>query len=102
MATRFHQMNCIDDKNIGILEEIINNGNNPKISILPMAILNEKIIPLWEYEISLKKINIRQAYEISKSDFESAVILKDDEPIIPEDIKNPPINEVLKILQTKN
>ena len=101
MATRFHQMNCIDDKNIGILEDIINNGINPKISILPMTILSEKIIPLWEYEIILKKINIKQAYEIGKFDLESAVILKDDEPIIPPDIENPPIKELLNILKTR-
>lgn len=100
MPTRFHQMNCIDDKNIGILEAIINNGINPKISILPMTILDGKIIPLWEYEIFLKKINIKQAYEISKFDLESTVILKDDEPIIPPDIENPPINELLNLLKT--
>ncbi len=48
-----------------------------------------------------KKINIKQAYEISKFDLESAVILKNDEPIIPPDIENPPINELLNILKTK-
>lgn len=96
-ATRFHQMNCNDDKNIKILEEIINNENSPKITLLPMIISNQQIIPLWEYEICLKKVNIMQAYEISKCDLESAAILKDDDPIIPLDIKNVPIKEVLKL-----
>ena len=96
-ATRFHQMNCTDDKNIRILEEIIRNENNPKITLLPMVISNQQIVPLLEYEICLKKVNIMQAYEISKYDLESAAILKDDDPIIPSDMKNVPIKEVLKL-----
>ena len=98
-AIRFHQMNCKDDKNINILEEIIKNGNNPKITLLPMIALDEKITPLWDYEIVLKKINIKQAYEIGKGDLEAAAILKDDDPIIPRNIKNPPIKELLKTKQ---
>ena len=96
-ATRFHQMNCTDDKNIRILEEIIRNENNPKITLLPMVISNQQIVPLLEYEICLKKVNIMQACEISKYDLESAAILKDDDPIIPSDMKNVPIKEVLKL-----
>ena len=92
-------MNCKDDKNINILEEIIKNGNNPKITLLPMIALDEKITPLWDYEIVLKKINIKQAYEIGKGDLEAAAILKDDDPIIPRNIKNPPIKELLKTKQ---
>ncbi len=97
MATRFHQMNCIDDRNISILEEIISHGNNPQISILPMTIHNEKIIPLWEYEIHINKVNIKQAYEIGKNDLEAAAILKTDDPIIPVNIDKVPIKELLEL-----
>ncbi len=99
MMTRFHEMNCEDDKNIGILETVIKNEPNPKIVILPM-INNDKeqtIKPLWDYEISLKHVNIKNAYEISKEDYEAMVIKKEDKPIIPEDVKNTPINELLEI-----
>lgn len=97
-ATRFHQMNCTDDKNIGILETIINSGKNYKISLLPMIVCNNREIkPLLEYEIILKNVNIKQAYEIGKGDLEAAVILKDDNPIIPAHMKNAPINELLEI-----
>ena len=96
-ATRFHQMNCTDDKNIGILEQIVNSGNNPKITLLPMIISEGKIVPLWEYEIILKKINIKQAYEIGKGDLEASAILKNDEPIIPPNIENVPIKELLEL-----
>lgn len=97
-ATRFHQMNCTDDKNIGILESIINSGKNNKISILPMIIQNNKEIqPLWEYEIHLKSVNIKQAYEIGKDDLEATVILKDDDPIIPIHMKAAPVKELLEL-----
>ncbi len=97
-ATRFHQMNCTDDKNIGILESIINSGKDHKISILPMIFQNNKEIqPLWEYEIILKSVNIKQAYEIGKDDLEAAVILKDDNPIIPMHIKDAPVKKLLEL-----
>lgn len=98
-ATRFHQMNCKDDKNIKILEEIIEKGNNPKITLLPMIATDEEIIPLWDFEIVLKNVNIKHAYEIGKGDLEAAAILKEDIPIIPREIKNPPIKELLKMKQ---
>ena len=102
-TTRFHQMNCTDDKNIGILEDIINAGKDYKISILPMIVYNnEKIKPLWEYEIILKNVTVKQAYEIGKDDLEAAAILDNDNPIIPPQIKNPPINELLELKKLMN
>ena len=96
-ATRFHQMNCTDDKNIRILEDIINSEKNCKISLLPMIVYNKEVKPLWKYEIVLKNVSIKQAYEIGKNDLEAAVILKEDDPIIPLNIKNAPINELLEL-----
>ena len=97
-TTRFHQMNCTDDKNIRILESIINSGKNYKIGILPMIVQNNKEIqPLWAYEINLKSVNIKQAYEIGKDDLEATVILKDDDPIIPIHMKDAPVKELLKL-----
>lgn len=97
-ATRFHQMNCNDDKNIRILENIINSGKDYKISILPMIVHDIKEIqPLWDYEIILKSVNVKQAYEIRKGDLEASAILKDDEPIIPPHIENVPIKELLNL-----
>lgn len=99
MLTRFHEMNCNDNKNLGILENFIKNQPDAKIGILPMIIddKTQTIKPLWDYEISLKHVNIKNAYEISKEDYEAAVIKKDDNPIIPEGVANAPINELLEI-----
>ncbi len=63
---------------------------------------NEKIKPLWEYEIILKNVTVKQAYEIGKDDLEAAAILDNDNPIIPPQIKNPPINELLELKKLMN
>ena len=99
MLTRFHEMKCENEKNISILENIIKNGTNPEIIILPMIKdENKRIIkPLLDYEILLKNINIKQAYEIGKEDYEATAILKTDKPVIPKDIKDAPINELLEL-----
>lgn len=99
MMTRFHEMNCKDDKNLGILENVIKNKPNTKIVILPMINDNKEqtIKPLWNYEISLKHVNIKNAYEISKEDYEATVIKKDDKPVIPENVTNAPVNELLEV-----
>lgn len=99
MMTRFHEMKCDSDKNIGILENVIKNVPDPQIIILPMVRnhLEQTIKPLWDYEITLKHVNIKNAYEISKGDYEAAIIRKNDNPIIPENVKNVPIKELLEI-----
>ena len=96
MATRFHQMNCNNDNNIKLLEEVI-SGKNPKISIFPVISNAGKMLPLYDYEIFIKKISIKNAYEIGKRDIEAAAILPTDNPIIPEDLENAPIKELIAI-----
>jgi len=95
---RFHNMRCDNNKNISILEKVLSNGNNPSISILPMTLgENETIIPLWDYEIGIKGVTVKQAYEIGVGDREAFVFLGDENPIIPTGIEKPPISELLKI-----
>ena len=95
---RFHQMECEDNKNIKILEDVINSKKNPKITIFPMIYKdNYNMHPLWEYEIKLNKVNIKYAYEIGIGDLESAAILKYDNPIIPQEIKDAPIVKLLDL-----
>lgn len=101
MATRFHQMNCGNDKNINILEKII-SGKNPKISILPVTSRDGKMIPLYDYEIFIKKISIKKAYEIGKNDIESAAILPTDNPIIPDGVEGAPIQELLELKKKRS
>lgn len=83
-------MNCSNDNNIGMLENVISRCDNPDIFILPAVIKDDS-------EIKINKINTKEAYEIGKRDIEACTILKDDNPIIPNDIKNAPVIELLKI-----
>ena len=52
---------------------------------------------MYEYEIFIKNISIKNAYEIGKKDIEAAAILPTDNPIIPEDVENAPIKELLEL-----
>lgn len=99
--TRIHEMNCDNDRNINVLEYIIKNGNKPKTTILPIIKCNDsQINPLTDYEIKLSKVNIKQAYEIGKGDAESMAIKKYDDPIIPSEVENAPIRELLELIAT--
>ena len=99
MRTRFHEMNCKDDKNIKILEHTIMNVSNHIIKILPIIIYNnsQNFKPLWDYEITLNRVNIKHAYEIGKGDYEAMAILKSDKPVIPNNVINAPIIELISI-----
>jgi hypothetical protein len=55
----------------------------------PPRILDEFIIK--------REIFIRDAWQISKNDIDSAAIQSDDDPIIPTEEKNPPVVELLRL-----
>ena len=99
MPTRFHQMNCTNDKNINTLEKVISNKDS-KISIFPVILKSGKPIPLFDYEVFIKKVNIKDAYEIGKDDIEAMAILPTDNPIIPKNVEKVPIKELLELKNT--
>lgn len=43
------------------------------------------------------EIIVRQAWEIGPHDIDSGAILADDDPVIPADVKNPPVRELLQL-----
>jgi len=45
------------------------------------------------------ELHIKQAWEIGQNDMEMVAITEDDDPIIPDDIKNPPVQKVLENLK---
>jgi hypothetical protein len=57
---------------------------------------NFNMTPFPEMGILKTELNIINAWEIGINDFERCVITNDDDPIIPDDIINAPILEVLK------
>lgn len=69
----------------------------------PNQFSDSKIIDKIQCPRELFNFHLSKLSEPNKhfdfEDLESAVILKDDEPIIPSNIENPPINELLNLLK---
>lgn len=55
-----------------------------------------KITPYFELGIVKTNLKVMDAWEIGVNDFERVVINEEDDPIIPDNIDNAPIIEVLK------
>jgi len=99
IAARFHTMTPNNPQNLNIIEayfkrntsyllcpaKMTYNGNQPGQPV---------IFP--ETSILKHKIEIKNAWEIGPNDMLSSGILANDNPIIPDNIKNAPILEVLK------
>lgn len=98
---RFHNMNCKNDFNIKRMEQSLNMNENCEISIFPSVVEGDKIKLMSDYEIKVKNINIKDAYNIGFNDIESMVIMPDDKPLIPQEIADPPIIELLKLKKEK-
>lgn len=94
---RFHNMNCENNINLSRIENLLKNNPNANLSIFPAVIKSNTVEPLWEYEIKMKSISIKDAYTISKNDVESRVIMKDDNPFISSESDNSPIKELLEL-----
>ena len=52
------------------------------------------------YVVLKRKFDMRQAWQIGENDPEIVVLHKDDEPIVPEGVTNPPVNTVLRRIRS--
>ena len=52
-------------------------------------------MPSLELALLKRKLDVRQAWQIGENDSDIAVLDKDDEPIVPEGVKDPPVNTAL-------
>lgn len=98
MVSRIHEMAAESDYTINQIESMLKKYGSYKL--LPAKINSDgkTMGPLWDKFIIKTKIDFRYAWEIGKNDFDSVVIREDDQPVIPKDIKDPP---VLQLLRTK-
>lgn len=95
VSARFHKM---EPKNGDNLNRLINGFEHYKQYVLvPTQIDKEfKIKPFTELGILKKELKIINAWEIGIHDFEQMVITDEDNPIIPDNVTNAPVLEVLK------
>lgn len=56
----------------------------------------KSITPMLDYYIAKKEIYVKDAWEIGINDVEGTAIYESDDPIIPKDITNPPVFELLR------
>lgn len=54
----------------------------------------------WEYGLTLKQLNVIDAWKVGPHDQECSAIHDDDQVIFPENVTNPPINELFKRRKT--
>lgn len=95
LSSRFHRMEPTTSIN---LDNLTNGYKYFKKYILMPAYVdkNSKMKPYPELGILKTKLKIINAWEIGIHDPESVVITEDDKPIIPDNIENAPILELLK------
>lgn len=95
LSSRFHRMEATSSTN---LDNLINGYEYFKEYLLIPAYINKdtNMKPFPELGILKTKLKFINAWEIGIHSPESVVITKDDIPIIPENIENAPILELLK------
>ncbi|WP_047544838.1 hypothetical protein [Psychroserpens sp. Hel_I_66] len=95
LSSRFHRMEATSSKN---LDNLINGYKYFKKYLLIPAYVDKdaNMKPFPELGILKTKLKFINAWEIGIHEPESVVITDDDNPIIPDNLDNPPILELLK------
>ena len=101
VAARFHQMTPSNSENMQRIEQLI--GSKSKFLFCPAQISKDgkDIEPYFDSAILISSIEIRNAWELGINDIVSVVIQEDDDPIIPADIKNAPVLEIMQKRKNK-
>ncbi len=96
---RIHSMNPSDSFN---LNRFVNDFRQHQKYILTPGFCDASKPSPVDLHVHLVKQNIqfRNAWEIGRHDPDAGAIMPDDVPIIPANIKNPPVNELLAYLQS--
>lgn len=101
MAGRFHHMYPKDDTNLKLITS--NFEKYKGYVLIPSEIDKHKTItPFHDLGIIKTHLKIIDAWKIGLHDTEAMAITKDDNPIIPDDIENAPVIELLEYKREKN
>ena len=96
LLTRIQTMTPTSDLN---LSRFIKNYEQLNHFYLTYALLgdsNSDIVMFYDYCILKRSLEIRDAWQIGENDLESAGILEDDDPIIPEGESDAPVSRLLR------
>jgi hypothetical protein len=99
MVSRTHRMDPPDHKNLdGFLRRYKRLG---AYWLLPAHYMSDAHKPelFWNLLIGKRELTVRPAWQIGENDPEVSALSEDDDPIIPEDIKNAPVIGALQKLR---
>ncbi|MDE0146014.1 MAG: hypothetical protein OXL95_09115 [Nitrospira sp.] len=100
-VSRIHRMTPDNSRN---LENFLQFYNRTGYFFLAPAQINTdgKLLQMPARELALlkRKLYVRQAWQIGENDPDIAVFDKDDEPIVPEGVTDPPVNTVLRRIRS--
>ncbi|MFZ5451590.1 MAG: hypothetical protein ACOZF2_06940 [Thermodesulfobacteriota bacterium] len=99
LTARINRMDPRDSTNLdNFLQQF---HQKRRYMIAPAHSRGPTIMPDVFFELGIGKyeLHIKQAWEIGQNDMEMVAITEGDDPIIPDDIKNPPVQEVLENLK---
>lgn len=95
MSSRFHRMEPKNSSNLDNL--LLGYQVFNKYILIPAHVDKDfKMTPILELGILKTELKIKNAWEIGIHDFERVVITEEDNPIIPDNVSDAPILEVLK------
>jgi len=102
LTSRFSTMMPTNSVN---LDEFIKQYTEKGIYLIAPAYVDSSqnsMTPLLQFAIQKKELEIKWAWEIGRHDPNMIGILSDDDPIIPEEVKKPPVLEVLRFKKMHN
>ena len=95
-VSRIHRMTPDNSRN---LENFLQFYNRLGYFFLAPAQINtdSNILPMPSRELALlkRKLDVREAWQIGDNDPDRAALYKDDEPIVPEGVTDPPVNNAM-------
>lgn len=96
VASRIHEMNANTPDNLKGLIFLFNKYGKYRLHPAKISNDGETIEPCFDKWIFKSELTIKDAWEIGKNDLDRVVIKKNDNPIIPKDIKNAPVLEIIE------
>jgi hypothetical protein len=101
MVTRYNRMDPPDTRNLDLF---LRQFEQKKRYILAPGHFKDSYTKpdiFIDLGIEKHKLNVKQAWEIGQNDLEICALSEDDDPIIPEGIKNPPVLIALKSISKR-
>ncbi len=57
---------------------------------------------IWDHQLLKRELHVREAWQIGRNDPDSMAIQEDDEPFIPDGVKNPPVVDLLRWIRERS